>query len=241
MTPEERQILSALFDRMHDAAAQPRDRDAESFIADAVRQQPYAPYLLAQTVLVQEEALRAAAARIQELEQGSAPRQDPPSFLPGRAGSVPRTGPGTTAPQTPEPGPWNQGPGPWNQSAPPPAGSWGGGGGPGNAPAGGSFLRNAVSTAAGVAGGALLFQGIQYLFTGHGAGQGTGLFGTAQAAPSADTGFADKFVGTGKPDQAAADNSDLTEASYDDGDGDDDGFDDDVGFDDGGGDDSGWA
>lgn len=228
MSPEERQLLSALFDRMRDAAAQPRDREAETFIADAVRQQPYAPYLLAQTVLVQEEALRAAAARIQELEQGSAPRQDQPGFLPGRGGSVPRTGPASAPQQGADPG------GPWNQGASPAAGPWGGG--PGNAPAGGGFLRNAMSTAAGVAGGALLFQGIQNLFSGHGAGQGSGLFGTAQAA---DTSFADKFVGSGKPDQSASDDSDLTEASYDDGDGDD-GFDDDVGFDDGGSDDS-WA
>jgi hypothetical protein len=229
MTPEERQLLSALFDRMRDAAAQPRDREAEEFIAGAVRQQPYAPYLLAQTVLVQDEALRAAAARIQELEQGSAPRQDQSSFLPGRGGSVPRTGP-AMAPQAPEPGPWGRG-------APPPAGPWGAGAG--NAPGGGGgFLRNAMTTAAGVAGGALLFQGISSLFSGHGAGQGTGLFGSAQAAPT-DTSFADKFVGSGKPDQAASADSDLTEASYDDSD--EDGLDDDIGFDDGGSDDSDWA
>ena len=37
---------------------------------------------------------------------------------------------------------------------------------------GGGFLRNAAATAAGVAGGALLFQGISSLFGGHNAGLG---------------------------------------------------------------------
>ncbi len=53
MSPEERQLLIGLFDRVRGAAANPRDREAEALIDDAVRAQPYAPYLLAQTVLVQ--------------------------------------------------------------------------------------------------------------------------------------------------------------------------------------------
>jgi hypothetical protein len=231
MTPEERQLLSALFDRMRGVADQPRDREAEAFIADALRQQPYAPYLLAQTVLVQEEALRAAAARIQELEEGSAARREQASFLPGR-GSVPRTGAGTAPPQPQDQGPWGQP----AMGASPPSGPWNGAG---NAPAGGGFLRNAMAAAAGVAGGALLYQGIQNLFGSHGSGQAAGLFGTAGAQPG-DTSFADKFVGTGKPETNGDDDKDLTEASYDDGDDGDDDEDDDGGFD-GGSDDSGWA
>lgn len=68
MSPEERQLLSGLFDRIRESAAAPRDRDVESFILDQVRAQPYAPYLLAQAVLVQEHALNAAAERLQQLE-----------------------------------------------------------------------------------------------------------------------------------------------------------------------------
>ena len=68
MSPEERQLLSELFDRVRSQANAPRDRDAENLIADAVRAQPYAPYLLAQAVLVQEQALHGADQRIQELQ-----------------------------------------------------------------------------------------------------------------------------------------------------------------------------
>ena len=61
MTPEERQMLAGLFERINAAGAAPRDRDAEAFINDAVRGAPFAPYVLAQTVLVQQHALEAAA------------------------------------------------------------------------------------------------------------------------------------------------------------------------------------
>src|SRR5579872_3308112 len=86
MTPDERQLLSGLFDRIAGAANQPRDREAETFISDRVRSQPYAPYLLSQTVIVQDQALKAAAERIQQLEsqiqQGSAQQpQEETSFL----------------------------------------------------------------------------------------------------------------------------------------------------------------
>ena len=54
MSPDEGQLLVDLFDRMRQGASSPRDRDAESFISDQVRSQPYAPYLLAQTVIVQD-------------------------------------------------------------------------------------------------------------------------------------------------------------------------------------------
>ena len=68
MTPEERQMLGGLFQRVNAAAATPRDAEAESFINDAVRAAPHAPYVLSQTVLVQQQALEAAANRISQLE-----------------------------------------------------------------------------------------------------------------------------------------------------------------------------
>ena len=61
MTPEERQMLAGLFDRVNAAGAQPRDAQAEALINDAVKSAPFAPYVLAQTVLVQQHALEAAA------------------------------------------------------------------------------------------------------------------------------------------------------------------------------------
>src|SRR3984893_10420802 len=68
MSPEERQLLTGLFDRIRSAATTPRDQEAEALIQDATKAQPYAPYYLAQTVLVQDQALRAANDRLQELE-----------------------------------------------------------------------------------------------------------------------------------------------------------------------------
>ena len=81
MTPQERQVLADLFERIRSAAAAPRDAEAEAFIAEAVRAQPYAPYLLAQTALVQQHALDAAAQRIQELEAKAAQPAQESGFL----------------------------------------------------------------------------------------------------------------------------------------------------------------
>ncbi len=69
MSPEERQLLSALFDRVRTASATSRDPDAEALIQQATREQPYATYYLAQAVIVQEKGLEAASNRIRELEE----------------------------------------------------------------------------------------------------------------------------------------------------------------------------
>src|SRR5262245_31082400 len=68
MTPEERQLISDLFDRMRGYGAPEKDRDAEALIAQSVRANPNATYMLVQSVLVQEQALEASNARIQDLE-----------------------------------------------------------------------------------------------------------------------------------------------------------------------------
>ena len=103
MSPEERQMLADLFERIRANAAAPRDPQADAFINDAVRQQPFAPYILAQTVLVQQQALEGAAHRISELEaqtRASAPAQET-SFL----GSLGRSlfGGGAAPPPQPPP------------------------------------------------------------------------------------------------------------------------------------------
>lgn len=180
MTPDERQLLSGLFDRMTGASNQPRDREAEAFIADRVRSQPYAPYLLAQTVIVQEQALRAAADKLQQLEaQAQQQPAEETSFL----GSIGKSifGAGPAQPPTPSRssvpsaggygaapgGPWNQGQQPnyaqQQNYAPQP----GGFGGAGVAPQSGGFLKGALGAAAGVAGGVLLADSLRGLFGGH--------------------------------------------------------------------------
>lgn len=69
MTPEERNLLSDLFKHLREAEAQPRDAEAEQFIQQLAQSQPTAPYYLAQSVLVQQQALTGAQQRIEELER----------------------------------------------------------------------------------------------------------------------------------------------------------------------------
>ncbi len=188
MSPEERQLLTGLFDRIRGAATAPRDQEAEALIQDATKAQPYAPYFLAQTVLVQDQALRAANDRLQELEgqvkdlearAANAPRSG--SFLGGLGSLFGGGGPSAPPPRAPSPPP----PGRWNQTPPPPQGGWqqpapaqGPWGGQSASP-GGGFLTGALGTAAGVAGGVLLADSIRGLFAGHNnsLGIGTGFGG----------------------------------------------------------------
>ncbi|WP_062113342.1 DUF2076 domain-containing protein [Aureimonas sp. AU40] len=76
MNSDERQMLQSLFTRLGDAerGAPPRDGEAESFIRDRVSSAPHVPYYMAQTIIVQEEALKAAHARIEELERAERER-----------------------------------------------------------------------------------------------------------------------------------------------------------------------
>jgi hypothetical protein len=192
MSPEERQLLTGLFDRIRGTANTPRDAEAEALIQDATKAQPYAPYYLAQTVLVQDQALRAANDRLQELEgkvkdleSRAASQPRPGGFLSG-LGSL-FGGPGhSPAPRAPVPpdSRWSQSPPQRGQQPPqgyaPPGGApgpWGGQGGS----AGGGFLTGALGTAAGVAGGVLLADSIRGLFAGHnnplGIGSGFGGMG----------------------------------------------------------------
>ena len=62
MTPQEQELVNELFDRF------PRDPDAERLIADGLGRAPHAVYALVQTALVQDEALKRANARIEELQ-----------------------------------------------------------------------------------------------------------------------------------------------------------------------------
>ncbi|MGA8443977.1 MAG: DUF2076 domain-containing protein [Roseiarcus sp.] len=199
MTPEERQMLGGLFQRVNAAAATPRDAEAESFINDAVRAAPHAPYVLSQTVLVQQQALEAAANRISQLEaaaqQTAEQSQEHGSFLGNLGKSI--FGGAPSAPPRPDPDPQayqrapapppprgyaptqppgyapaqSQGYPPPPQGYPPQPGPWG----QPQPSSGGGFLQNAASTATGVAGGVVLGNLLGGLFGGHGGGGG--LFG----------------------------------------------------------------
>ena len=66
MTPEERQMITGLFDRMRSYGTPEKDREAEGIINDLVRSTPDAAYMLVQSVLVQEHALQEAGNRIKD-------------------------------------------------------------------------------------------------------------------------------------------------------------------------------
>ena len=72
MTPQEQELVNELLDRLAKLEGNPRDPDAERLIADGLRRAPNAVYALVQTALVQDEALKRANARIEELQAHTA-------------------------------------------------------------------------------------------------------------------------------------------------------------------------
>ncbi|WP_424629259.1 DUF2076 domain-containing protein [Bradyrhizobium sp. SYSU BS000235] len=208
MTPQERQLIDDLFDRLAKLETSPRDPDAQAAIADGLRRAPNAVYALVQTVLVQDEALKQAEAHIRELEEGHQPQQQSGGFLdsmrdslrgPSR-GSVPNVRPGES--DAPRAAVWNTGqtgyqPDPrasadFRQGNP--GGGFGGGlfgggnqmgGNPGGAPGGGggSFLGTAAATAAGVIGGSMLMNSIRGMMGGSGHQQSFGDTASSTKSP----------------------------------------------------------
>src|SRR5579875_1717980 len=182
MTPDERRMLEDLASKFAQTPTPPKDAEAEDFIRQKIGSRPDALYLMTQTVLIQNLALQQAQQQLRELQQrtsqpavGSAG-----SFLGGQPGAARGSG-GYSGQQ--------QYAAPPAQSAPPP---------PQYAPSPGSgapsFLRGAAQTAAGVAAGALAFEGIQSLFShpGYGGGGvfgggGGGFFGGGGGAPVEET------------------------------------------------------
>lgn len=140
MDRDDRQAIDQLFEKLAAVEENSPQRDAasEAFISERIAHQPSAPYYMAQTIVVQNQALAAAEACIAELEgrNGSGQR---------RAGSVPVVG--RDAPAESRSGLWRGAP----------ADTQGGGGG---------FLAGAAQTALGVAGGFLLGNAIAGMFGG---------------------------------------------------------------------------
>ena len=194
MTPEERQLVTGLFDRMRNYSLPEKDGEAEALINEQVRALPDAPYMLVQSVLVQEQALQEADSRIKALEERVRPleaQQRPagsgnflgglfgsrPAAEPPRGPSVPVIGARAT-PSTYAGGP----PGTPLQTPPPAATPWSAAA-PGG---GGSFLRTALATAAGVAGGMLVAGAIRDLMSPAHAHTGNATTDTAGSGTTQD-------------------------------------------------------
>ncbi|MGO4172394.1 DUF2076 domain-containing protein [Bosea sp. TAF32] len=232
MTPQERDVIAGIFDRLRQAANQPRDPEAENFIAERLRDQPYAPYAMAQAVYVQEQALanlhqqvEALQAQLRDAEKRASEAAAQPAaggFLSGifGGGNVPRTGsvPSVT-PRADAPAPsgaWNTQPqGQPMQAAPMQAapqtaapmqpGPWSNQ--PQQAPGrGGGFMASALSTAAGVAGGVVLGNVLANAFSGAG--------GAAKAATPAAAADTNANAGA-NTQQAAYDQGASDQAAYD--------------------------
>jgi len=167
MTPQEQQMLQGLIQRVNQTQLQEKDFDAEEMLQQTLGRNPDALYILAQTVLVQQYALEQAQKQLEQLRQQQAQQpQRSSSFL----GSLL----GRDEPPRPAPPPPLQPTYATPQYAPAPgyAPAYG-------APQSGGFLRSAMQTAAGVAAGALAFQGIESLMHGfgHTAGYGSNFGG----------------------------------------------------------------
>jgi hypothetical protein len=164
MTPQESSMLEDLIRKIKETQLTEKDPEAEQLLKQGLASDPEAVYKLAQTVLVQNLALNQARAQIQQLQQAA--QQPQParstSFLGGLLGHREPAAPSQPQyQQVPyQPAPPQYAP-PLTYSEPPSAA--------------GSFLRSAATTAAGVAAGALAFEGIESLM--HGFGHGGGMWG----------------------------------------------------------------
>jgi uncharacterized protein len=202
MNPQERQLIDDLFERLSKVESAPRDPDAMAAIAQGLRSAPNAVYALVQTVLLQDEALKRAHNRIQELEAAGAGEQPQSGgFLDSMRetifGQAPQRGsvPNVRPPELPSRPTWNsgqvmqqaQGPGQYAQAPygqqPPYGQPYGAPQAPmGGAPmggGGGSFLGTAAAAAAGMVGGSLLLGSIRSMMGGshQGFGDTAGLGG----------------------------------------------------------------
>lgn len=163
MTLQEKELLSRFLEQLKGAQAGAKDTEAEVLIKDACARQPDAAYLLVQRAIQLDQALLATQAQVQKLQaeldqarpsSGGGFLNDPNAW--GSKPSVPMQQnpgaqriPGTGAAAAPGHGPMA---GTAAAAAPAQRSSWGSG-----------MLGNVATTAAGVVGGAFLFQGIQSL------------------------------------------------------------------------------
>ena len=175
MTPQETELLNTFLAQLTQVRGIPKDPDAEALINKAVAAQPDAGYLLVQRALIQDQGIEVAKAQIasleaevQRLRAGTAAQPAASSFLGdpyawGRsAPAAARNGASNEPVMRPAMQPVMQ-PGASRQMAAPMAQA--GRSGPG-------FLGMAAATAAGVVGGAFLFQGVQNLMNSHNASSG---------------------------------------------------------------------
>jgi hypothetical protein len=230
MTPQEQKMLDDLMARVDSTRLEDKDPEAAQRIEQWIARNHDAPYILAQTVLVQNYALEQAKAQIQALQQQlqqHAQSSKPTSFLGSLFGhkeepapqqpsyAAPRQ-PGSAPPSGYAPVP-QYGQQQYGQPAAPPPASYGAP--QGYAPLGGggsSFLRSAATTAAGVAAGALAFEGIESLMHGfgHTAGFGGGGLGLGEMGGRPEETVINNYYDSPSGDRDASSAADIQQFSH---------------------------
>ena len=159
MTPQERQLLQDLLMQLTEAKGIAKDPEADALINSVTTRQPDALYLLVQHSLLQAQALNTAQAQITRLQNESQGNKSVTgnSFL-DSGGAWGRQN--ADAPRAQQAAPMF-GAAPSTVAKP---GFLSGGAG--------GLLGSVAATAAGIAGGAFLFQGIENLMGHHNAGSG---------------------------------------------------------------------
>ncbi|WP_454876921.1 DUF2076 domain-containing protein [Pseudomonas farris] len=185
MNSEEQTLIDGLFSRLQQAETDsaPRDAQAEARIKEHLTRQPAAGYFMTQAILVQEAAIKSLdeqnkqlTRQVQQLQaelqsakaQTAAPAPSSGGFLSsifGGGSRDPQPAPTQSAAPS-NTGGWRE-PARPSFNAQPPQQNFGAAPQPNYAPqqaAGSGFLGGALKTAAGVAGGVMLAQGISSLF-----------------------------------------------------------------------------
>ncbi|QJI31176.1 DUF2076 domain-containing protein [Pseudomonas sp. ADAK18] len=189
MNSEEQTLIDGLFSRLQQAETDsaPRDAQAEARIKEHITRQPAAGYFMTQAILVQEAAIKSLdaqnkqqAQQIQQLQdelqqaksQAAQPAPSSGGFLSSIFGGGSRDPqPAASAPAASGSG-WREPARPGFNSQPAPQQNFGvpqqnyqQPQQPTAAPIGSGFLGGALKTAAGVAGGVMLAEGISSLFS----------------------------------------------------------------------------
>jgi hypothetical protein len=148
MTPTENELLRTFLAQLAQAHLSTRDPEAQAMIGRAVAQQPDAAYLLVQRALLLERALQQTKSELSRLQAQRDAADGGSHTWTQSPLSTPATAPSLASP-------------PQAQAAPQTGGTGRGWGG---------FLGSAATTAAGVAGGAFLVQGLEGLLEHRGGG-----------------------------------------------------------------------
>ncbi len=205
MTPQETGLLNEFLSQLTQVRGIIKDPDADALIAKATAQQPDATYLLVQRSLLLDQALDEAKLQIEKLEgELRGTRAQPAAAGGGFLSGVSAWGRKPAAAAAPAFAGAMRQPAAPMAAAPQAAPSAMGGGG-------GSFLGRAAATAAGVVGGAFLFQGISQLMGNRGH---TPEPTAQQSGPAASEGLLTNSF-TNEPEPAASADSGNAIEQYD--------------------------